>query len=154
MIKDKKILFAIIGVAVVLIISAIAFVFSKTKSKEMVQIINKIYYAYSSYVLDLGHSPANIAELYSNQNNVAKWNGPYVSKTSLEDYDENTLQIIQASSIPTKNCSLDNLNYCYKWIKVSGLSNNDFKKIKESLNLKANVFFAENNMYFKLSSVE
>lgn len=154
MIKDKKILLTSSILAIIIIIVAISFVFGKTKNRELIQTINKIYYAYSSYILDLGHSPKNIADLYTNQNNIAKWNGPYISKNMLQGYDQNSLQIVQASNIPTKKCSLDSLSYCYNWIKISGLNTNTFNKIKENIPPQADVFYAQNNIFFKLSSVE
>lgn len=154
MVKDKKYLFAVIGLVAAIIIFGMGFVLSKTKSKELISTINKLYFAYSSYIVDLGHSPQSINDLIKNQNNIARWNGPYISPTILKSYTKGEITLVQASSIPTKNCSFDYLTYCYNWLKVSNLTSADFNKIKETINPKSKIFFAENNLFFQLSSVE
>tara|TARA_Y100001960_G_scaffold334048_1_gene444167 strand:- start:4455 stop:4919 length:465 start_codon:yes stop_codon:yes gene_type:complete len=154
MFENKKILFAVIGLIATVFILGAGFVLSKTKSKDMILTINKLYFAYSSYVVDLGHSPKSMDDLLKNQNNVAKWDGPYISKTILDNYDQGKINIVQASNIPTKACSLDYITYCYNWLKFSNLTSADFSQLKENINPKANMFFAEDNLYFRLSTVE
>ena len=151
---NKKVLYVSVAAALLILISGVLFIFSKTKSKDLILTIDKVFYAYSSFVIDLGYSPSSIEDLYENKANIAKWKGPYISKTSLKNYDNGQLDIIHASSIPTKKCSLDYLSNCYTWLKVKDFSTSDFNEIKEAVNKNAEIFFANNNVYFKISNVE
>lgn len=151
---DKKVLYASIGIVLTVLISASVFIISKSKSKEIILTIDKVFFAYSSFIIDLGYSPETIKDLHSNQKNIAKWKGPYISQKTLDNYSEGEIQIIHASNIPTKKCSLDYLANCYTWIKVTNFSSSDYNEIKDSINKKANPFFANENLYFKVSVVE
>lgn len=153
MVKDKKNLLVITTIIAAIIIAAF-FILNKSKNKELILTIDKVYLAYSSYVVDLGHSPESIDDLLVNQKNIAKWNGPYISKTLFDTHKKEEISIIKASNIPTKPCSIDYLSNCYNWIKVSNLTSSDFTKIKETINKNSKIFFANDNLYFKLSVVE
>ena len=151
---NKKVLYGVVGGFVLVIFLAIVFVMSKTKGKELMLTINKLYFAYSSYVVDLGKAPETIADLYQNTQNIAKWNGPYISKAILDSYSDGNIEFMEATAIPTKSCPLDYISNCYKWIKITNLSSADFNKIKSEANPKTDMFFAENNLFFRLSIVE
>ncbi|HAG52834.1 MAG TPA: hypothetical protein DCL21_03510 [Alphaproteobacteria bacterium] len=151
---NKKVLYGAIGGFILVMFLAIVFVMSKTKGKELMLTINKLYFAYSSYIVDLGTAPETVSDLYQNTKNIAKWNGPYISKATLENYSDGNIEITEATSIPTKSCPLDYISNCYKWIKITNLSSADFGKIKSEANYKTEMFFAENNLFFRLSIVE
>lgn len=152
--KNKKTLLMVIGFVAVAITLAIVYTLTTSKNKNLMLTVNKVYLAYSSYLIDMGKSPESIQELYSNTQNVAKWNGPYISKAILDDYSKGSINIVQASSIPTKPCSLDYISYCYKWIKVTNVNSSEYSSIKSEVNSKSEPFFAENNLFFKITSVE
>ena len=152
--ENKKVLYSIVATAVLVVILGVGFIMSKTKGKNLALTINKVYLAYSSYLIDLGTAPESIKDLYENQKNVAKWNGPYISKAILNNYTDGDIQLIHASNIPTKACSLDYISYCYKWIKITNLSSSDFSKIKSETSNENNMFFANDSLYFKLSIAE
>jgi|TARA_Y100001960_G_C14726855_1_gene855402 hypothetical protein len=151
---NKKVLYASTAAVLLVLVCGVFFIFSKSKSKDLILTIDKVFYAYSSFVIDLGYSPSSIEDLYENKANIAKWKGPYISKTSLNQYDNGQLDIIHASAIPTKKCSLDYLSNCYTWLKVKDFSTSDFDEIKEAVNKNAEIFYANNNVYFKITNVE
>lgn len=151
---EKKVLYGIIAGVLTILIVAAAFVISKTKNKDIILTIDKVFFAYSSFIIDLGYSPATIEDLYKNQKNIAKWKGPYISKTTLKNYSDGEIQLVQASNIPTKKCALDYISNCYNWIKVTNFNSSDYNQIKTEINERAETFFANDNVYFKVSVVE
>lgn len=152
---NKKYIYIGLQVSVLLILVILGFsLFGQTKNKSLLMIIDKVYVAYSDFIKDAGYSPSNIEELYTNNKNDVRWSGPYITEQLLKDYKDGEIAIIQASNIPTKECPLESIINCYSWIKVTNISNGDYSQIKESINPNSDIFFADNQLFFKITNIE
>lgn len=152
---NKKIIYISLQILTLLIvIFAGYFIFGKTKNKNLLMILDKVYIAYNDFVTDMGFSPTNIKDLYNNSTQNVQWAGPYISDKLLAEYSEGEIDIVRASHIPTKQCSLDSIVNCYSWIKVSNVSNNTYAQITQTLNTNTEIFYANDNLFFKITQVE
>lgn len=152
---NKKVLYiGISALAIIIIMGSGYFIFGKTKNKSLLLIVDKIYSAYGDFIHDVGYSPNSIKDLYSSNGNDARWKGPYISDKIVSEYKEGNIDIIKASLIPTKTCSLDSIINCYTWIVVDNANDSSFAQAKEEVKNSANIFYANNKLYFKITQAE
>jgi len=152
---NKKIIYIslqLITLAVVIFAGYI--LFGKTKNRDLLKTIDKVYLAYSDFTTDLGYPPSSMQDLYQNTTNNVSWSGPYISSKMIAEYSEGQISLLKASHIPTKSCSLDSIVNCYMWISISNISNATQSQIKQDLNSNIDTFYAENVLFFKITQAE